>query len=416
MTVTTPLSIAIIGAGLGGLATARTLQQSGIAVTVFELESSASSRNQGGTLDVHPESGQLALRTNGLWETISNNIRYEGQDLIIADKHGKVWLEENGNHGPPGEVEGKKKEGGQESSGPAPGYDRPEIDRGVLRQTYLDSLAPGTIRWGVKVSQILPSPSTNPGETKHTLVLGNGTRESFDVVVGADGAWSRVRALLSPLATKPTYSGVTMFETHLYNVDRDHPKAVATVGHGSIYALSDNKGLGAQRNGDGSIRTYVMLRIPEADLPTFTSASVDDNRVYILQQFLDWVDNYTDLVRFGTEMIPRPIYALDPAHQWKSVRGITLLGDAAHLMSPFAGEGANLALLDGLELGQALVKVVEEGQDLFTVQQEFEKTMLARSRVAAEVSAANIDKFLHVNAPEITVEALKKLMAGPPGQ
>ncbi|KAG0022361.1 hypothetical protein BGZ81_008556 [Podila clonocystis] len=405
MTVATPLSIAIIGAGLGGLATARTLQQSRIAVTVFELEPSASSRNQGGTLDVHQESGQLALRTNGLWDTIADKIRYEGQDLVIADKHGKIWLEDKGNHGPAKEV-----------SGPAPGNYRPEVDRGVLRQTYLDSLEPGTIRWGVKVTQILPaSPTTTHGEAKHTLVLDNGTHESFDVVVGADGAWSRVRSLLSP--AKPIYSGVTLFETHLYNVDRDQPKAALTVGHGSLYALSDNKGMGAQRNGDGSIRNYVMLRIPEAEIPTFAAASVDDNRAYILQQFPDWIDKYTDLVRLGTEMIPRPIYALDPAHAWETVRGITLVGDAAHLMSPFAGEGANLALLDGLQLGQALVRVVEEeGQDLFAVQEAFEKTMLARSRVAAEMSAANINNFLHVNAPEVTVETIKKLMAGPSGQ
>lgn len=416
MTVTTPLSIAIIGAGLGGLATARTLQQRRIAVTVFELEPSASSRNQGGTLDVHPESGQLALRSNGLWDTITDKIRYEGQDITIADKHGKIWLEDKSNHGPREEEtqaqdQGKK----EEASGPAPGFDRPEIDRGVLRQAYLDSLEPGTIRWCVKVTQILPaSPTATSEESKHTLVLDNGTHESFDVVIGADGAWSRVRSLLSP--AKPLYSGVTMFETHLYHVDRAHPKAALTVGHGSLYALADNKGMGAQRNGDGSIRTYVMLRIPEANVPIFTAASVADNRAYILQQFPDWTDKYTDLVRLGTEMIPRPIYALDPAHQWETVRGITLVGDAAHLMSPFAGEGANLALLDGLELGQALAKVVEEGLDLGTVQEAFEKTMLARSRVAAEISAANIDNFLHVNAPEVTVEAVQKLMAGPPGQ
>ncbi|KAF8952264.1 hypothetical protein BGZ52_007141 [Haplosporangium bisporale] len=405
MTVSTRLSIAIIGAGLGGLATARTLQQRSIAVTVFELETAFSSRNQGGTLDVHPESGQHALRTNGLWPAIVDKVRYEGQDLVIADKNGKVWMEEK-NHAPPSTE-------GDNGEGPAPGFDRPEVDRGVLRQVYLDSLEEDTIRWGVKVAEILPADPATPG-SKHTLVLDNGTRESYDVVIGADGAWSRVRSLLSP--AKPVYSGVTMFETHLYNVDRDHPKASQTIGHGSVYVLSDNKGLGAQRNGDGSIRTYVMLRIPEADVPKFSAASVEDNRAYILQQFPEWLDKYTDLVRYGKEMIPRPIYALDPAHQWRTVRGITLLGDAAHVMSPFAGEGANLALLDGLELGQALVKVVEEGQDLLAVQETFEKTMLARSRISAEVSAANIEKFLHVNAPEITVEALKKLMAGPPGE
>ncbi|KAG0051270.1 hypothetical protein BGZ83_003904 [Gryganskiella cystojenkinii] len=402
MSVSTPFSIAIIGAGLGGLATARTLQQSNIAVNVFELESSASSRNQGGTLDVHAESGQLALSMNNLWKTISKHVRYEGEDMIIADKNGKVWMEEKDNHAPP-----------VDHHEAAPGYGRPEIDRGILRQTYIDSLEPGTIHWGVKVIEIIPADSLNSG-TKHTLVFDNGTCESYDIVVGADGAWSRIRALLSP--AKPIYSGVVMFETHLYNVDRDFPTESARVGNGTLSVLSDNKGIAAQRNGDGSIRVYAMLRISEDQLPSITAAPIEQNRKYILEQLPDWVDEYTDLVRNGKEMIPRPVYAIDPAHSWRTVRGITLIGDAAHLMSPFAGEGANLALIDGLDLGQALTKVVQEGRDLVEAQETFEKKMMARSRICSEMSAANLDKFLHVDAPEVTVELFKSLMAAAEAQ
>src|SRR5205809_821255 len=60
--------IAIAGAGPCGLTLARLLQQKGADVRVFELESSTAARNQGGSLDLHEDSGQLALRKAGLHE------------------------------------------------------------------------------------------------------------------------------------------------------------------------------------------------------------------------------------------------------------------------------------------------------------------------------------------------------------
>ncbi|KAF9169350.1 hypothetical protein BGX20_010438, partial [Mortierella sp. AD010] len=127
------LKIAIVGAGLGGLTLARTLQQNDINCSVFELDVSPNSRPQGGSLDMHQESGQYALRSNGLWDKIEPHMRYEGEDLRIADKTGKIWLEEI-----------------NETDDPSSQRNRPEVDRSVLRQMYIDSIKEGTIHWGTQ--------------------------------------------------------------------------------------------------------------------------------------------------------------------------------------------------------------------------------------------------------------------------
>lgn len=87
--------VTIIGGGPGGLTLARILQKRGYEVTVYERENSASSRGQGGTLDLHAESGQEALKEAGLIDKFWEHARPEGQDTRILDKTGKVLGDKN---------------------------------------------------------------------------------------------------------------------------------------------------------------------------------------------------------------------------------------------------------------------------------------------------------------------------------
>ncbi|KAF7729027.1 hypothetical protein EC973_005058 [Apophysomyces ossiformis] len=386
------LKIAIIGAGLAGLALSRTLRQNGIPCTVYELDAARDSRPQGGTLDLHVESGQLAMRTNGLWDQVQSHIRYEGQDLRILDKMGKIWLDKLTR---PDEV------------------GRPEVDRGILREIYLDSLEEGTVQWGVRVKDIVPvnfqkDTDNTKLQTRYTLVFCNGKEETFDLVVGADGAWSRTRLFISD--AKPIYSGVSFVECRFPNVDDNWPEVSKFVGLGSMYALSDNKALAAQRNGDGSIRLYVTIRIAEKDLSEKEFLDESSTKKHILNMFNDWSEDFKDLIRKSQGAIVRPIHALPVQHHWVSRPGVTIIGDAAHLMSPFAGEGANLAMIDGVDLGLAIAKVVKHGEDLPTVQEQFERSMIARSQVAAQLSATSLDLFINPDAPRITMPMIEQLV------
>ncbi|MFI1969183.1 FAD-dependent oxidoreductase [Streptomyces cinnamoneus] len=356
--------VAVVGGGLGGLACARVLQRHGRSVTVFESEVSADARPQGGTLDMHAGTGQAAIRAAGLYERFQALARPEGQEMRLLD-HTAAVLE----HHHPAE--------GDES--------RPEIDRGQLRGLYLDSLAPGTVRWGRAVTAVTPL-----GGGTSRLHFADGDSEDFDLVVGADGAWSRVRPALSPAA--PVYTGVTFTETALDDCDTRHPRIAELVGDGLLMAKGPGKGLFAQRNSNGHIRVYVALRAPH-DWHAAAGLDLDDAeavRAHLLRLFDGWDESLLALIRDSDRgFTDRPLYALPVPHTWRHVPGITLLGDAAHVMPPL-GLGANLAMLDGTELATALL--TEPTVD--DAVRAYESVMLPRSADAAKACGDGLATLL----------------------
>lgn len=350
--MTTPPRIAIIGGGPGGLMLARLLQLRGIGTTVFERDAHAEERPQGGSLDLHEESGLHALRCAGLEQAFLAEARPEDQGDRLYAANGTLVFDRDGRDD-----------------------ERPEIDRTALRRLLLESLAPGTVRWGHKVDSI--TPQENDGH----LVSTSGGSASFDIVVGADGAWSRVRPLLS--SAVPNYEGATFAE--LGFDARNHPAVEALVGKGKMFAVGDNRLLVAQRNGRGHIRGYAAQRMSEAAGRELAAAEPDHVRDVLLETFAGWAPELTYLIESGNLLAVRLLYALPIGHSWTSRPGLTLLGDAAHLMSPFAGEGVNLALADASDLAEALAS--SEG---WAAVARHEAAMLARAMPAAIEAAEGL--------------------------
>ncbi|MCL6299662.1 FAD-dependent oxidoreductase [Streptomyces kronopolitis] len=322
--------IAVIGAGPGGLTCARVLERHGIAVTVYERDASADARDQGGTLDLHADSGQIALAEAGLLDEFFALSRPEGQAKRALNRHGEVLAD----YTPSADEDAA-----------------PEIDRGPLRTLLADSLAPGTVRWG----HALRSAAALPDGT-HRLTFDNGTTADADLVIGADGAWSRVRPLVSDAV--PVHSGVTFIEAHFDRVDTDHPEVAALVGDGHTFATGDHKGLLAQRNANQHVRAYIAVREEsEGGRPAGLPDDTEVVRAALLEQFTGWDERLRLLITDNDgPYVHRPLFVLPAPHTWPHTPGVTLLGDAAHLMSPFGGNGANLAMLDGCELALALVR------------------------------------------------------------
>jgi 2-polyprenyl-6-methoxyphenol hydroxylase-like FAD-dependent oxidoreductase len=364
--------ITIIGAGLGGLMLARVLHVQGIAATVYEADACAAARTQGGLLDIHDYNGQLALKAAGLMGEFRRIIHAGGQALRVVDPQGELLLDQ-----------------------PDDGGDaRPEVHRGDLRRILLDSLPSGSVQWGRKVTAI-----RSLGGGQHALTFADGSTLATSLVVGADGAWSKVRPLLSD--AQPAYVGTTYIETYLFDADARHPASARLVGSGAMLALTPGKGIAAHREAGGVLHTYVVLSRPRDWALGIDFADSKAAKDRVAAEFQGWAPELTALITEGeTAMVPRTIHALPTGHRWQHVPGVTLVGDAAHLAPP-DGEGANFAMYDGAELARAIAAHREDVQAAIA---EYEEAMFIRSAHAAvEAEKTHALCFQDEQAPQALI-------------
>ncbi|RDI58983.1 FAD-dependent oxidoreductase [Nocardia pseudobrasiliensis] len=364
--------IAIVGGGPAGLICARILQGHGIEPVVYDADAAVDSRDPGGTLDLHADAGQIALEDAGLMDAFRASARVEGQAKSRRDQHGTVLAEFI-----PAE--------GDEAA--------PEIDRGQLRAMLYERLRPGTVRWGHKLVNTIPL-----GGGAHRLEFADNASADVDLLIGADGAWSRVRQLLTDAT--PQYLGVCFLDARFDDVDTRNPEIAAIVGDGHMFSVDgDGRAVIVQRNSNGVVRGYVAFRAP-LDWDVTAGVDLTDRgavRAYLLREFSGWSPLMRPLITDNdSDYIPRSFWALPAPLTWDHVPGVTLIGDAAHLMAPFGGHGTNLALLDGAELAHAIYE--EDSLDKAIIR--YETAMFPRSGELAVSSNTALTRFFATTSPD----------------
>jgi 2-polyprenyl-6-methoxyphenol hydroxylase-like FAD-dependent oxidoreductase len=330
--------IAIVGGGPGGLTLARLLQLKGAAVKVYERDINKDVRVQGGALDLHTDSGLLALEKAGLLEAFKKNYRPGAGLIRVVDNQAKIYFDEH--------IKGKDDQFGHKNH-------RPEIDRGPLREILLNALQPDTVVWD---SHIL---SVEPIDGKWKLIFQNGNQCIADIVIGADGANSKIRSFVTDI--KPFWTGITMLEGSIKDAEKTAPNIHKLLKGGKIFAYGNEKTLIVSSKGDGSFGFATSCKTEEF-WDKKCGINFKDNKqvlAWFKKAFSEWSDVWYELFQNEkTVFIPRPQYCMPLNQKWEAKSNITLIGDAAHWMPPFAGEGVNMALLDALQLSEALANPV----------------------------------------------------------
>lgn len=406
--------IAIVGAGPVGLTLAAILHRHGIQSSVLEAA--------------------------GLLPAFTRIARYEGEAVRIVKKDGTVLLDENEKDDEQQQAGSKEKEGGEGEGEAAQRRGRPELDRRDLKDLLIKALPEGMVRWGRGVAAVEPV----EGSKTWTLSFMNtdnhntGTPEEsesgpYDLVLGADGAWSRVRPLLTD--ARPQYSGISALEIWISAARlAARPDIQRFIGQGGVMMMAQDRFLSMQRHGDGSARTYACVRTSRA-----AGAPVPDTQTLLgLAGEVDWADETTrkrfldrhfgdydptvrELVLAMTEQpCLRHLYMLPVGHRWAPRPGVSLLGDAAHVMTPFAGVGVNVGMMDALELAEGLaahVRRMEEeggvgeqdaGEALARVLRAYEDQMFVR----ASRDAAFTAKMVEIEFQDDGCESMARAMTG----
>jgi len=378
--------VAIIGGGIGGVALAVACLHRGIPFTIYERDNSFNVRSQGYGLTLQQASKSIdgfgiSNLEQGMVST--RHLVHTPDGTVVAEWGMRKWMEH--------------------STKASPKKTNIHISRQALRSTFIRQLG-GTdkIQWGYQLLNF----NENKDEKLdlHFQVNGESKTAKADLIVGADGIRSAVRNILigeenSPLRYLDCI--VILGICPLSALDNsDHPLLdSATV----FQTANGNERIYMMPFDADSIMWQLSFPMSEKDAKTLSSKGSEALKAEAIQR-TQWHAPIPQIMEAtsASQISGYPVYdreLLNPDLLLNEGKA-TLIGDAAHPMSPFKGQGANQALLDALSLARIISKQCTPQSDWRTrgiresVLSQFEAEMIERSSVKVEDSAAAA-QFLH---------------------
>ena len=377
-------NIAIIGGGIGGVAMAVACLHRGIPFTLYERDENFDARSQGYGLTL--QQGSRAMAGLGIYSleagiTSTKHVVHTTDGKIIGEWGIRKW--------------------GRSKEKEAPKRKNIHISRQSLRLALLEQLgAHSSVKWGHRFLDY--KDSKNEGIALQFQVKDEIIKSNADLIVGADGIRSTVRKQLIGEANTPlqyldciVILGICLLEN------------IKDVAHSLLDSAT------VFQTANGHERMYVMPYSTAAVMWQFSFPMIEKDAKILSAKGpkalkkeacrrTQWHQPIPQILAAteATQISGYPVYdrALLTAEFLEKESKVTLIGDAAHPMSPFKGQGANQALLDALSLARAITKGCNPASNWRetnirnTVLNNFETEMMARSasKVKDSRQAANL--------------------------
>ncbi len=368
--------IAIIGAGIGGMTAAVTLAKKGVKVSIFEQAPELSEVGAGLTITPNATKGLMYLglekqmKEVGMAHSQQGVRHFETGEMIVPLERGEKMLEKYGAY-------------------------QLQAHRADVHNVLIDELKlhdSNTIYTDHELIDL------NEKNNSVELVFSNNETYEVDFVIGADGNRSAVRKIIlgdddPQFAGYVAWRGLVPVEL-LGEDDFDECGSSAFIAPGRVFARY------LVRNGE--LYNYVaFLATDEWAEEGWAIPSKVDIVMDIFSDYNQQVKNIiaatpaNDLFKWG-------IFAREPVSKW-STKNITLLGDAAHPLEPFMGQGASLAIEDGVVLG----RIIEDSESSDEIVSRYESARIERAHFVTEHSKRAGARFTGIDPEKYTKEEHK---------